>query len=137
MWHGATLGMLTPKEACLSSIGENPPAEKIERSDKSNRANSAERFPNPTRKFKTLAPSLSPLVCYLPALGDPRNCTFGTLAPKASSSQAASLARRHLVAVGYLPRGEYDSHASGLCLAIQVELRTYSFFTFQPYKFNS
>src|ERR1700719_3006042 len=69
MWHGVTLGMLTPKEACLFSIGENPPDEKIERSDKSNRANSAERRPNSTRKFKTFAPSLPPyslLVIYLP-----------------------------------------------------------------------
>jgi hypothetical protein len=67
---------------------------------------------------------LSPLpflliVCLLfTRLWEPRSCTFGTLAPKASSSQAASLARRHLVAVGYLPRGEYHSHACGLCLAI-------------------
>jgi hypothetical protein len=63
--------MLTPKEACLSSIGENPPAEKIERSDKSNRANSADRRPNSTRKFKTFAPSLPPysLLVIYPPLG--------------------------------------------------------------------
>ncbi len=102
-------------------VGENPPAEKIERSDEGNRANSAYRRPNPTRNFKKLAHYLPPLVCYLHALRDPRTYTFGTrppLALTASSSQAASLARCHLVAAGHFPRREANSHACGLRLAI-------------------
>jgi hypothetical protein len=81
-------------------VGENPPAEKKERSDEGNRANTADRRPNPTRDFKNLAHYLPPLVCYLHALGDPRTYTLGSLAPKASSSQAASLARHHFGAAG-------------------------------------
>jgi len=49
-------------------VGENPPAEKIERSDEGNRANTAYRRPNPTRNFKNLAHYLPPLICYLHTL---------------------------------------------------------------------
>jgi hypothetical protein len=81
-------------------VGENPPRIKENSSRKGNRANTAYRCPRPTRKFKKLAHYLPPLVCYLHALRDARTYTFGTLAPRASSSQAASLARRHLGAAG-------------------------------------
>src|SRR3984893_901319 len=46
-------------------VSENPPAEKIERSDEDNRANTAYRRPNPTRNFKKFAHYLPPLMCYL------------------------------------------------------------------------
>jgi hypothetical protein len=98
--NGYRTGQLPDRSFRNRLVGENPPAEKIERNDEGNRANTAYRRPNPTRNFKNLAHYLPPLVCYLYALRDPHTYTFGTLAPKASSSQAASLARRHLGAAG-------------------------------------
>jgi hypothetical protein len=49
-------------------VGENPPPIKKTSSQKGDRANSADRRPNPTRNFENLAHYLPPLICYLHTL---------------------------------------------------------------------
>jgi DNA-directed RNA polymerase subunit RPC12/RpoP len=99
-------------------VGENPPPIKKTSSHKGNRANTAYRRPNPTRNFKKLAHYIPPLVCYLHVLRDARTYTFGTFAPRASSSQATSLARCHYCSSWIISSPRISFARRSLCQAI-------------------
>ncbi len=110
-------------------INENPLAEKIERSDESNRANSAYSVQINSQFARISSITfLLWLIIYMPCGPRP----FGTLARRASSSQGVRLVDITIGAAGQFPRRETHSNS---CALGGLSLDQIQFFAWH-YRFN-